>query len=810
MEPVDAAYIQLQELKSEIDSYKDSVVTEADARLKVIDRIFFEVLGWLHRDVLTEDPSRAGFLDYNFQIDSRSRLIVEAKRDGRTLGVTNRPARRGFLLSGPVFKEQAAAEGIAQAIKYCGIKNAELACVTNGAEWIIFRGNRLGDGVDTDRGMAFVFPSLDSVVENFLLFFDLLSYESVRSYSYRANFQEAEGLRIRSTSFKRSLVAPGSARRLPVRPLSADIDRVMSTFFDRLAGSSDPDLLVECFVETDESRAADVQLARVSEDLVGRIRTLDTSEASILSQVIERAAQAQRHEFVVIVGTKGAGKSTFITRFFQKVLKPEIAKECVSLRVNLADGPGDKENVVPWLDRHFLAELEKAIFSAGPPGYEELQGVFFDHYTRLRNGPWAVLYETDRNQFKIKFGNWLEKLRTDSPNDYIVGLIRHAVTNRKKLPVIVLDNADHFDVDFQERVYQYARSIYEREVCLVIIPITDRTSWQLSRQGALQSFENETLFLPTPAAQLVISKRIDFLHDRVQTEREKPDDRYFIKNGISLSVKDLTALTKSLSSVFLHNPETARWIGNLSNGNIRWALKICRVLVSSANLSMDDIVKAHLSGEASSVRRSQVAKALIRMSYKTYPDGTHEFIQNVFGLAADTDTSPLLSIRILQLLKDARDDSGHEDALVPVDDVIQYFSSINVDARATLSHIDALLKTGLARNSDPTVLAAKDASQIELAPSGEQHLAWSKANWEYISAMADVTSILSEEWFSKLQATVQQGGAGWRAKTAVFIEYLRSEDSAFCKLLDHESYAGQVQIGEALASTQAALERSIS
>ena len=113
--------------------------------------------------IYTEEPTGDGFVDYKFAIDDRARLIVEAKKDAVSLGLANRSAGQPYKLSGPVLSQKPLPrEGILQAARYCGTKNAELACVTNGREWIIFRGTRLSDGRDTFDGMAFVFPSLES------------------------------------------------------------------------------------------------------------------------------------------------------------------------------------------------------------------------------------------------------------------------------------------------------------------------------------------------------------------------------------------------------------------------------------------------------------------------------------------------------------------------------------------------------------------------------------------------------------------------------------------------------------------------
>lgn len=498
MEPIDVAHEAFRSMADEVGEYIHSVQTEADTRLKIIDRILLEVLLWPYREVFAEPATPSGYLDYGLLVQGRTRLVVEAKRDGRSFGLESRNARRGYKLSGGAFREEAVKEGINQAIRYCGEKNAELACVTNGREWVVFRGNRLGDGLDTREGVAFVFANLPEIDDNFDLFYDLLSYEAAQSLSFRPHFQEAEGQPIRMNVFRKAVRPQGSARYLPAGELSADLARTMSSFFQRLTGDEDPDLLEACFVETNESRNADTQIARIAREITHKIKDLETGQGEDLADIIRRVAETRRNEFVVLVGTKGAGKSTFVTRFFSKVLPRDVAKECVPLKLDLSRNAGDVGSLVGWLDQELLEEAERQIFHGRPPSLDDLTGIFYDEYTRLKRGQWAAAYERDHAEFMIKFGDWLEDERRNRSHDYLRGLLRNIVSMRGKLPVLIFDNTDHFSIEFQQQVYQYARSLFERVVCLVLLPITDRTSWQLSKHGAMQSFEYESFFLPTP------------------------------------------------------------------------------------------------------------------------------------------------------------------------------------------------------------------------------------------------------------------------------------------------------------------------
>ena len=178
MEPIDVAREKFLKItREDLPEYGDTLITEADVRMKVIDRIFVEVLGWPYADIRLEEQAgmgkgkdMKGYIDYKCGIDGLNRLIIEAKRVGRDLGVSPERSGHFFKLNGAVFDTEAAREGIEQGIRYCGHKNAELACVTNGDQWIIFLGSRRGDGKNTLDGMGCVFGSLGEVASHFKRF----------------------------------------------------------------------------------------------------------------------------------------------------------------------------------------------------------------------------------------------------------------------------------------------------------------------------------------------------------------------------------------------------------------------------------------------------------------------------------------------------------------------------------------------------------------------------------------------------------------------------------------------------------------
>lgn len=795
MEPLDASKTRFDAIRDEIDGYVKTIVTEQDTRLKAIDRLLVEVLGWDVADISTEDHAGTGYVDYILSLEGLPRVVVEAKRDGLSFDLTG-DAGRPYKLDGPMFASKECKSGLEQAIGYCAHRSVELAVVTNGREWIIFRGNRGGDGIPVLEGRGFIFPDLDGAADQYKLFWELLAPDAVADERFRAHFLEAEGAPIRSVKFSEPVFKPHDARPLKPGGLYGDMRAIMARFFTRLSGDDDPEMLVKCFVESRESRDADRSLARISEDLIGKIRSVEEADtAEQLVQLIEASVSSDSRSFAIIVGTKGSGKSTFVERFFEVVMPDELRSQTVTARVDLRSHTGDVAGLVPWLNRELLSSLESAI--GEDLEYDEILGMFYDEYTRLKKGTWKHLYEQDYDSFRVKFGEMIERKRSDDPREYVAGLFRHIVANRRLLPVVVFDNADHFTIEYQEAVYQYARAIHARSGAMVILPVTDRTSWQLSDHGALRSFEHEALYLPTPPMRSVLAKRIEYLSEKLEQD---PAERgqYVIAPGVRLSVRDLNKFVAAIERVLISRRFVPEWLSALANGDVRRSLQLTSDVVSSPHVRIEGILGAAVTKERDSIKPHDIRAGFIRDRYQIYPSENHAFVQNVFQMSADVDTTPLLGIRLLRLLDDAPKDE-HAGAFMAVDTIISYLSGMRISRSAVLTWLDSMLKTGLCWAYDPTIETIYRARQVELTPSGALHLEIGTTLDDYVGAMAQVTPLRDRSTHRTLRELDDQREAvAWFRRIEAFVDYLIAEDAKYASVPGHAAYEGQVELSDTL------------
>ena len=320
----------------------------------------------------------------------------------------------------------------------------------------------------------------------------------------------------------------------------------------------------------------------------------------------------------------------------------------VVIRIEL-DGCGcDANSIVKWLNKHlYLISLSRRSLLLDRQHTKNCRECIGGNAISWRTGPYKHDYETDKDEFKRKFGEHFEKRREKQPHDCIMHMIHRVVFGLGKIPCLVFDNADHFDIAFQEQVFRYAHSLYTECLCLVLLPITDTTSWQLSRQGPLQSFYTESFYLPTPSTQVILQKRIDYIDKRIAAEKPEKGRGYFFGRGIPLSIDNLQAFTQTLQSLFLKTGLVAQWIEKLSNQDIRVCLSLVREIVASPYVKVHELLMAWLEKTAMQVSVNDIKLAIIRGKYDIYPVGANKFVHNVFTLVTDIDTSPLLAVRIL-------------------------------------------------------------------------------------------------------------------------------------------------------------------
>lgn len=791
---IDDAQNAWGKLAPEIESMLSTIETEQDTRLHIIDRILIEVLGWPRESIRTERHSDAGYTDYLLVHGERNLLVLEAKRSQKILLDTKNPKIATYKLGGAALKS--AQPGINQARVYCLETGVPIATLTSGLEWIAFWALRT-DGKAPNEGQAIVFPNLAAITDNFSTFYDLFSRDGVSQEISRIRLNEAEGLRVQHGETLVSINDPNKIRLLARSDIASDLDRIFREFFSVMSGDTDPEMLAKCFVNSKESHEADSALQKITHDLINQVEVVSASKGEELARHIEDAAETKRGEFVLIIGNKGAGKSTFIERFFQLVLDKQLRDRCLLARIDLLNSTGERTSITSWLIESLKDQVENELFNGASPSYEELQGVFWKEYQRWRNGEHKVLYEQDRTAFKIKFGEYIANLIDNKPELYVKKLLLNAVRSRHLLPCIVFDNTDHFPQPFQEDVFQFAQSIFRSGLSFIICPITDRTIWRLSKQGPLQSYVTTPFYLPVPSTKDVLSKRIEFIKEKLGGEGQT-QNQYFIGKGIRLSIQNIRGFAAAIEDIFINTEYMGRVVGWLSNHDIRRGLYIAQRIITSPIITIENLVSVYVTGKREIVDVRKTKRALFWGNYNGFQPSDSDFIVNLFSIHPSFPTSPLGKPSILRLLID-KDNQARQptDSYFSIGDIVNYLEPVGISRSAIFEFCKELLAYRLIEPYDPTDDDVYAEQRVRVTHSGKIHLEFALEDETYVIEMAKATPIRDINLVTQMRAKLFKGKNTWEdwiTFISTFMTYCLSEDNVFVTIPNTTGYEGQKEL----------------
>jgi GTPase SAR1 family protein len=533
VEEMDAAFAKASAIVGDARASLDTIHTEEDAKIRIVTRIFTECLGWDFTDIAAETAHANGYSDYLISNSGKGALLVEAKRPG-VLDITTaeKGKVRHLKLSGPALAK--VSTGIDQAASYSMPNGLPVSVLTDGIAWIIFKTFVPGENFKSKE--AIVFPSWEALIRDFTIFFELLSKQSYGKKLYNQIFDQVHQPRL---AVARNLIAPLAPVDIKINQkidIAIELDRIFATFFSRLTGDKDDDMLIECFVESRESRFADYALEKMTASVLGNLSPADRDVNQELSAFIEAVMeidpdQQNSGQSIFIIGPTGAGKSTFLDRFFKKTLSNALRKRCIVARVNCLDTSGRTDTIIGSITETLIRSFEQAIYPGGHPNFIDLQGLYHSEYVRRSEGADAQLYNRDKGAFKEKFGGYLDKVVQEDREGYLKRILTDVVYSRKQLPIIVFDNTDEFNLEFKTGIFQFAQSLRRHaQYCLLIFPLTDKSAWSFSKTDIFGIYQTRSFFLPTPSPREVFRKRIEYLKSRLAYAKDDPTRGTYFRN----------------------------------------------------------------------------------------------------------------------------------------------------------------------------------------------------------------------------------------------------------------------------------------
>ncbi|KJE34434.1 hypothetical protein UF64_15300 [Thalassospira sp. HJ] len=562
-----------EQLLDDYNKLADRQANEAETRLKLIDKIVFDVLGWTHDDVEVEErvseDKTTQFADYTIRTVSTS-LLIEAKRVG--VASFDVPKKRRELLGRKMVSGEVG-DAIKQARDYARKLSIPFAVVTNGSQWVVFPATRT-DAVSFEKSSAIIFPDIESVLNNdFSEFYDLLSRDAVISGSLENDLlgqkeDQIIGRRL-NLYFKNSF---SKISRSSLFPLIED--EVVTAFSEDLV-SSDVDLFSKCYVDTPDRLKFD---SRIGMHLTRRdnpaksspMKVMTASGKSSFSDAISRASDNVRPLALLVLGQVGAGKTTFINhvRLVRERERFEPRK----------DAPYPH-----WIyvDCRKLSRYEDALEFFVSVMFDYIaQDEFLSSYERcvkhayksdidsLLAGPLKIISDDEPLQ-RVKISEFLSE-EYKNKKSYVENILKYAAKNCAVF--LVVDNVDQFeDQSVQESIFSDAIAIAQRLNLSLVLAMRDATYVANKARPIFDAFDFDPIQVDAPDVKMVLSRRFNVARELLRGKKSE----FVAENGAKIELDD-TSIVIDLVSQSVLDTEIGNAISVLSTGDIRLCLRMTR------------------------------------------------------------------------------------------------------------------------------------------------------------------------------------------------------------------------------------------
>jgi hypothetical protein len=567
-----------EEILAQHDHLQLEEANEADTRLKVINHVLYDVLGWTHADVNTEyrvsEDGSTTWADYIVRTGMTA-LVIEAKKVGVTFSEV--PEARRAQLRGKFMTGETGA-AIIQARDYARKLSIPFACITNGNKWIVFPATRV-DQVAFAESSAIIFPNLKSALEtDYAEFYDLLSREAVIKGNLESELLGRVENQIEDRRLNRFFTTNFS--RISRHSLFPLIEDAITTAFSEDIVNTHRDILEKCYVRTPERIRFDSRInmhiaARTNVTARPALRPMKYTSGDPVSSLITEAARRARPVAVLVLGPVGAGKSTFLeftrTVSLKDTFEPNSARPYPHwMRVDFklftrGDSP-----------IRFILEKLKALIEGDSflSDYERcLKHAYQTEIEALFRGPLFLLADDDAER-KRRITDLLMRDYNET-RPYVEKIIRYAT---ERSPVFVaIDNIDQVeDEKDQAAVFADAMAFAQTTRVNLICAMRDAT-FAINRNNPLfDAFDFDPVAIDPPQIQAVLSKRFfvarQLLEGRPATFRAE--------NGAEVHVASLSTVIDMVQTSVL-GTELGNLIEVLSTSDVRLALRMTREFLQS-------------------------------------------------------------------------------------------------------------------------------------------------------------------------------------------------------------------------------------
>ncbi len=781
----------LEELAAKLGD-KLANANEAKTRLQVIDRILFDGLGWDPETADVEAPVAVAsaskeqklYLDYALRHRGTPYLVVEAKRKSKTFALPADLDRREYSLKTLLHHcGENLNEVINQAHNYAVAEGIPYAAVTNGHQWVVFRPHIAFQS--WLLGTAVVFRGSKDLLDNASRFAAALGPHAFASGDIDTQLKLPQ---LPAPTFAKTFNdARGNDPGIEENVLAKPFNTVFPLFFDSLTGEGDEQALRECYVTLTPLRSHAKEFAALLQRSIPHYLPPGAKPAirdSALAPALNEAITEDKPSVIILVGSVGAGKSTFVHHLLRVHLPGNSAAYW-----HIEDFIDDYQSLsveieAPALERRIYTSLltwiEKTFPSLSPYAYENLKKMFHREVSRLAHGARKREFEKNPEVYVRAEAEVLDRL-SSNPEQLALAFLKHARESLGRPVCVAFDNVDRGSEAFQQFLYTFAHRLSRESQCNVIVTMRYNVYEAARMHGVLDTRNDIVFHVTAPSLQSIFSKRIRFAR------------RYLERS--STTIKGLSGIEPARIADFLdvinelllgEHAEVRTCLESLSSGNIRQAFDHFKRFATSGHTHVDELILTY--------NKARDSKAKARFYFHDYfrpfvLGSNHRYhkskspLVNLFSVADGRRESHFTKLRVLSLLlhRYRRAPEGKERGETSLGELVSSLASCGHYEPATLAATSELCARDLVERLTSSRRPFGRTDIVKLSAAGMYYLNTLLVTPAYLYYVSQDTVIYRADHFKTLREalkTYERDRNDPMPTVAAFIDYLLAEETS--------------------------------
>ena len=514
----------------------------------------------------------------------------------------------------------------------------------------------------------------------------------------------------------------------------------------------------ECYVENDDIKKYSSELSSVFIDQpptfdqrIAPVQNTKNTQKQIRDQLF---LPDYTPDPVILIGTAGAGKTTFIRNFIENELTFNDKKKRPIIYIDFRKFTRQNIFDTTYLYSKIIEALKETYPDLNLHKLNVLKEIYSIEIREKKEGTWADLIKFNYDEKLERSISEFLDIKVLDPLAHLVRISNYLIKQQSKKLCLIFDNVDQLKEDEQREIFLLAHSIKRSLNCIVITSLREGYFYRWKDKPPFNAYHSTIFHITAPPYGEVLKRRIEYMLNHFDFPEVELS---FANKTVDFEKGSLRTLFQNLYDTLFEreNSEILKFLQETSYPNIRNGLEMFQTFLLSGHTHISEYMALGYGKDGrGGIPIWEFIKS-VALDSNYYFNSLDSKIYNLF-LPSSQNTNHFTKIRILHYLKNQAQKVGRDLTFFPVFKLIEDFIKIGYSKDVIIEELNELNNHNLIITSeyssdvDETVDIRED-SKVSISSIGNYYITYLIRKNEYIDLCVVETPIYDSTAFGRIE-----------------------------------------------------------